>query len=180
MQSISSNIGRYRPVVLFVILACTAILFVLGVRSPDSFVRSGSASYAMIARNVAATGFYSLDGENATAMRPPAYPLFLAATMVLGGVDHWAVLALFWQGATAALCLALTAMIAHRLFANPLLTAISTLLVAGNIPLMAEFFAMRETGLFVLLTLLFVLLALAPLRPIAVAALLGAVAAPPC
>ena len=131
----------------------------------------------MIARNVAATGFYSLDGENATAMRPPAYPLFLAATMVLGGVDHWAVLALFWQGATAALCLALTALIAHRLFTNRFLTAISTLLVAGNIPLMAEFFAMRETGLFVLLTLLFVLLALAPLRPIAVAALLGAIAA---
>lgn len=42
------------------------------------------ADYLRLARNLAATGHYTLDGFTPTACRPPAYPVLLAAGMKLG------------------------------------------------------------------------------------------------
>jgi hypothetical protein len=168
-------LGRGLLIVALPALLCASLLLVAGLEAAGPFMSSGSASYAMIAENMVGSGFYSLDGENPTAARPPAYPLFLAAAMALGG--DWVTTALLGQGAIAAACLILTALVAHRVFASPPLTAASTVLVAANIPLLREFFILRETGLFVLWTLLYVLLVLTPMRRTVLAALLGVVTA---
>ena len=85
----------------------------------------------MIAENIARSGCYSPDGENPTALRPPAYRLFLAA-MALGGTG-WTTFALIGQSALAGICLALTALLAHRIFANLLTTVSSPVLVLRRI-----------------------------------------------
>jgi hypothetical protein len=157
-------------------LLCASLLLFVGHDAAGPFLRSGSISYALIAENVTGTGLYSIYGENPTAARPPLYPLFLAVAIALGGSD-WAIAALVGQGLIAAACLALTARIAHRLLANPWLTALSVVLVAANVSMLSIFFVLSETGLFVLLTLLYVLLVLIPIQPTARAALLGVVTA---
>lgn len=153
-----------------------ALLGGLSWRAAGGFAASGSASYAQIARNLVESGLYSLDGAAPTAYRPPAYPLFLAGAMAVGGAG-WPTLALLAQAAVAFACLALTALIARRVFADPWATALGVALVAANLPLLDETLALRETGLYTLWTLLLVLVALSDLRWGPQAALLGVLAA---
>lgn len=169
--------GRARLVMAAAGLLCGLVLLAAGLSSLEGFARSGSRSYGMIAENLVAAGIYSLDGSAPTAMRPPAYPLLLALAELLGGADRLVAWALLLQGAIAAAALALTALIAHRLFQSPIAAALSAALVAANLPLQQEAFVMRETGLFVLLTLLFVFLTLAAHRPWLRAVLLAIVSA---
>ena len=171
---------RRRPrsllVLLPVLLACLGILLLAALRAAGGFADSGSRSYALIAESLVRVGVYSLDGATPTAYRPPAYPLFLAAAMALGG-ERWPLVALLGQAVIAAACLALTALTARRVFADPVVTAASTLLVAVNLPFVGETLTLRETGLFTLLTLLFVLTALGRPGWLRQALALGAVTA---
>lgn len=45
--------------------------------------------YYAIAHNLISAGFYSIDGVTATAYRPPGYPLFLAAMMMISSNVIW-------------------------------------------------------------------------------------------
>jgi hypothetical protein len=75
-----------KSAILLAILAGFFILFMLtyAIRTGNTIRYPDEAEYLQLARNLAATGHYTLNGTLPTAYRPPAYPLFLAAGIKLG------------------------------------------------------------------------------------------------
>ncbi len=134
-------------------LAAFAVCAAIGLAREEAF----SHSYTHIARNLVDLGLYSRDGVNPTAYRPPLYPLFLGASMLLAG-ERWATLAILLQAGLAGLCVALVVLIANRLFASRAVAALAGVLVVLHAPLLSEFVRPRETGLFCVLVLAWFLL----------------------
>ncbi|WP_159714165.1 glycosyltransferase family 39 protein [Geminicoccus flavidas] len=155
---------------------CVLLVLAAGMNGLATFERYGSASYALIAEHLVTLGRYSLDGIHPTAVRPPAYPLYLAACMLLAG-KSWPMLAVFGQGLMALASLGMVAVITERLLGSRLLAAAAAAFAALNLALLREFFVLRETGLFTLLTLAWVLVLLRPMNGTGKAVLLAVLAA---
>ena len=166
-------VGRFLPVALPSFLFLGLLLLVLAGNTVRLLAAYGAETYGRIAQNLLHHGLYSIDGVHLTAIRPPAYPLFLAGLMAPGGT----VLVLVAQALVAAACVGLTALIARRLFADPVVTTLAAVLVAGNPWLLGEFLSPRETGLFTLVTLLYVLAVLAGPRGVRFVLILSALSA---
>jgi 4-amino-4-deoxy-L-arabinose transferase-like glycosyltransferase len=158
------------------VLLALQLLRAIAGRAERLLAAYASESYGLIAGNLVRSGLYSLDGVHPTAIRPPAYPLLLAGAMALGG-SGWPVLVLALQAAMAAGCVALTAVLAQRLFRDPGAATLAAALVAANAWLVGEFLGPRETGLYTLLTLLYALTVISAPRtlllPLALGALTG-------
>ncbi|WP_191059361.1 glycosyltransferase family 39 protein [Geminicoccus harenae] len=167
---------RLRFLPLLAGIFCVLLVLAAGVNGLATFERYGSTSYALIAEHLVTLGRYSLDGIHPTALRPPVYPLYLAACMLLAG-KSWAVLAVLGQGLMALASLGLVALITERLLGNRLLGAAAAILAALNLALLREFFVLRETGLFTVLTLAWVLVLLRPMNGTGKAVLLAVLAA---
>ncbi|HWL71591.1 MAG TPA: glycosyltransferase family 39 protein [Geminicoccus sp.] len=155
---------------------CVLLVLAVGMSSLATFERYGSASYALIAEHLITSWRYSLDGIHTTALRPPAYPFYLAVCMLLAG-KSWAVLAVLGQGLMALASLGMVALITERILGSRLLAAAAAMLAVLNLALLREFFVLRETGLFTLLTLAWVLVLLWPMNGTGKAVLLAVLAA---
>jgi hypothetical protein len=109
----------------------------------------GSDSYVVLARNLLHGHGYSLDGTHPTALRPPLYPLILAATMGLAG-GHWFIATVLLQAAGAAICLVMVFGIAREILPRSRAPWLSAGLLAIHGPFMFEMLSLRETVWFTL------------------------------
>jgi hypothetical protein len=136
----------------------------------------GSGSYVLLARNLLHGHGYSLDGVHPTALRPPLYPLILAATMGVTG-DHWFLATMLLQAVGAAMCLVIVFGLARAIWPGSRAPWLSAGLLAIHGPFMFEMLSLRETVWFTLALLGVAWLLLKPTRPAANAAALGALLA---
>jgi hypothetical protein len=136
----------------------------------------GSESYVLLARNLWQGHGYSLDGTHPTALRPPLYPLILAATMGATG-DHWFQATLFLQAAGAAMCLVMVFGLARAIWPQSRAPWLSAGLLALHGPFMFEMLSLRETVWFTLALLGVAWLLLKPTRHAASAVALGSLLA---
>jgi len=81
---LSRRVGQSRMIVGVVVVA--AVLRAVVLLWPGAFALDPD-SYQRVAENLAYRGVFALDG-NATAYRPPLYPLVLSGAMLAGG-PHW-------------------------------------------------------------------------------------------
>jgi hypothetical protein len=109
----------------------------------------GSDSYEQLARHLADGQGYSVDGVNPTALRPPLYPLILAATMraTAGG---WFLATVLLQALVAALCLMLVFALARACWPGSRAPWLAAGLLALHGPFMFEMLSLRETAWFTL------------------------------
>jgi len=90
-----------------------------------------------------------LDGTHPTALRPPLYPLILAATMSVTG-DHWFLATLLLQALGAAMCLVLVFGLARTIWPQSQAPWLSVGLLAIHGQFMFEMLSLRETVWFTL------------------------------
>ena len=123
----------------------------------------GSDSYVALARNLLHGHGYSLDGTHPTALRPPLYPLVLAATMGVTG-DHWFMATVLLQAVGAAMCLVVVFGLARAIWPQSRAPWLSFGLLAIHGPFMFEMLSLRETVWFTLALLGVAWLLLKPAR----------------
>ncbi len=109
----------------------------------------GSESYVLLAQNLLHGHGYSLDGTHPTALRPPLYPLMLAATMGLAG-DHWFLATVLLEAVGAAMCLVIVFGLAQAIWPRSRAPWLSFGLLAIHGPFMFEMLSLRETVWFTL------------------------------
>jgi len=109
----------------------------------------GSASYVHLARNLLHGHGFSYDGIHPTALRPPLYPLMLAATMSVTG-DHWFLATILLQAVGAAMCIVMVFGIARAIWPRSRAPWLSAALLALHGPFMFEMLSLRETVWFTL------------------------------
>jgi hypothetical protein len=131
-----------------------------------------SESYILLARNLSNGHGYSLDGTHPTALRPPLYPLMLAATMDVTG-DHWFLATVLLQAVGAALCLVMVFGLARAIWPQSWAPWLSAGLLAIHGQFMFEMLSLRETVWFTLALLGVAWLLLKRTPPAASAVALG-------
>jgi hypothetical protein len=109
----------------------------------------GSNSYEQLARHLSDGQGYSVDGVNPTALRPPLYPLILAATM-RATADGWFPATVVLQALAAAVCLMLVFDLARACWPQSTAPWLSAGLLALHGPFMFEMLSLRETAWFTL------------------------------
>jgi len=109
----------------------------------------GSESYAQLAGHLAAGQGYSMDGVSPTALRPPLYPLILAATMRVAG-SHWFEATVVLQALAAAGCLVAVFALARSIWPGTRAAWLGAGLLAIHGPFMFEMLSLRETVWFTL------------------------------
>ena len=98
MQKLSikfdSLIRRYDKALLSVLISVVVVSGILySISLGDNLRYSDERVYYTFATNIINNHYYSLDGENPTAYRPPGYPLILSLFMLLGAdVIHFRIL----------------------------------------------------------------------------------------
>jgi hypothetical protein len=122
-----------------------------------------SDSYVLLARNLLHGHGYSLDGTHPTALRPPLYPLILAATIGVTG-DHWFLATVLLQALGAAMCLVTVFGLARAIWPQSRAPWLSIGLLAIHGPFMFEMLGLRETVWFTLALLGVAWLLLKPTR----------------
>jgi hypothetical protein len=103
----------------------------------------------LLAHNLLHGQGYSLDGTHPTALRPPLYPLILAATMGVTG-DHWFLATILLQVVGAALCIVMVFGLAQAIWPRSRAPWLSAGLLAIHGPFMFEMLSLRETVWFTL------------------------------
>jgi hypothetical protein len=130
----------------------------------------------LLARNLLRGHGYSSDGTHPTALRPPLYPLILAATMSVTG-DHWFLATVLLQTFGAAMCLIMVFGVAQAIWLRSQAPWLSAGLLAIHGPFMFEMLSLRETVWFTLALLGVAWLLVQQTRHTASAVALGALLA---
>ena len=167
---------RFRRVVLGGLVAFALIhlaAFVLLTRPGPDERWLGSVSYGDIARHLVAGRGFSMDGVHPTAWRPPVYPLLLAGVMKLAG-GAWLAVALALQAALGVIAGWLVVALSEALFARRIVALLAAGLYVTDGLFQFEVLAQRETIVFTVALLAWLLTVARGVRgPAEAAALAG-------